>query len=57
MPIGLRCDAKAQVRGTYVRDARAAMPIGLRCDELGALDVLATTEPAERRAVCGRRAG
>jgi glycolate oxidase len=25
--------------------------IGLRCDELGALDVLAATEPAERRAV------
>jgi glycolate oxidase len=34
-------------------DAMAMMmeKIGLRCDELGALDVLAATEPAERRAV------
>ena len=34
-------------------DAMAMMmeKIGIRCDELGALDVLAATEPAERRAV------
>lgn len=34
-------------------DAMAMMMerIGLRCDELGALDVLAATEPADRRAV------
>jgi len=41
----IEVDGEAETMGMMMEK------IGLRCDELGALDVLAATEPAERRAV------
>jgi glycolate oxidase len=41
----LEIDGEAEAMGMMMEK------IGMRCDELGALDVLAATEPAERRAV------